>query len=131
MNSEPAAPTKADALVSADSPRELAARLKLLRKQRRDDEREADLLPQLLRAIALVRRDRDAGVSQTLRAHRAHLERMWTDAEDLIVTSLQVALRVELRGADDTDPVVHRARRALRQGQEALRALSDTTAATS
>jgi hypothetical protein len=108
-----------------ENPRVLTARLHELQLQRRDHEREANQLPQLLRGIAVTRRDRDAGVSQPLRAHRAHLERVWAGAEDLIVAAVRVAVRLELRGGDDTDPVVRRARRALKQSQDALRALSD------
>jgi hypothetical protein len=100
--------------------------LHVLRQQRDDDERVAAELTPLLRAIAITRRDRDAGVSHELRAHRARLERVWADAEELIFTGMRVALRVHLRGGDDTDPVVHRARRVIEQSYGALRALAET-----
>ena len=104
--------------------RALSAELESLQQQRRQHEREAEQLRQLLRGIALVRRDRDAGVSQPLRAHRAHLEHVWASAEELITASLRVAVRLELLDGDDSDPIVRRARRALRQGKDALQALS-------
>jgi hypothetical protein len=115
----------------ADDPKILTARLQDMRSQRIHAEREANQLPQVLRGIALTRRERDAGVSQQLRTHRAHLERVFADAEDLIVTTLRVALRTQLRGGDDSDPVVYRAHRAIDTSQAALRALSDGLEATS
>jgi hypothetical protein len=110
---------------NADTAAVLTTQLRALRAQRLADEREGEHLPALLRAIALTRRDRDSGASQQLRAHRAHLERIWADAEDLIVTGMRVALRVHLRGGGDTDPVVRRARQVIEQSQKALLELSE------
>jgi hypothetical protein len=103
----------------------LRTQLEVISRQRVADEDEANRLPQLMRAILLNGRDRDAGVNQQLRGHRAHLERICADAEELVIASMQTAVRIHLHGGGDDDPVVQEARRALRHGQAALRRLSD------
>jgi len=98
----------------------LAARLGDIRRQRLADEAEANQLPQLLRAIALARRDRDGGVSRRLRDHRDQLERFMTDAEDLIVSSIRANVIILARQLDEADPIVHQARRAAQRGRDAV-----------
>jgi hypothetical protein len=104
---------------------ELAARLKDLRVQRLDDEAEAAQLPTLLRAILLSRRDCDAGSGPLLAEHRAHLERIWSDLEDLVTATPRVAVRTHLHRADAADPLVRRARRAIEGSQAALREFAE------
>lgn len=104
---------------------ELSVRLKQLRAQRLDDEAQAAQLPTLLRAIALSRRDRDAGSSPMLSNHRAALERMWSDVEELVSVTAQIAVRLHLHGGDETDPLVRRARRAIEQSKAALREFAE------
>jgi hypothetical protein len=104
---------------------ELAARLKDLRAQRLDDEAEAAQLPTLLRAILLSRQDRDAGSSPTLSEHRAHLERIWSDLEDLVATTARVAVRMHLHDADAADPLLRRAQRAIEHSRVALREFAE------
>jgi hypothetical protein len=104
---------------------DMAARLKQLRGQRLDDEAEAAQLPTLLRAILLSRQDRDAGCSPTLLEHRAHLERIWSDVEDLVTATARVAIRMHLHGADAADPLGRRARRAIERSQAALREFAE------
>lgn len=108
-----------------DDPRLLTARLQTIRRQRIADEREADQLPQLLRAIALVRRDRDAGTNRQMLRHRAQLERLWADVEDLVITIARVAVRTQLRDVQPGDPLVHDARQALRRAQHAIQILGE------
>ena len=110
---------------SQDDPRVLTARLQTIRRQRIADEREADQLPQLLRAITLVRRDRDAGTNRQMLRHRAQLERLWADVEDLVITIARVAVRTQLRDAEPGDPVVHDAKQALQRAQQAIQILGD------
>jgi len=108
-----------------DDARALTARLQTIRRQRIADEREADQLPQLLRAITLVRRDRDAGTNRQMLRHRAQLERLWADVEDLVITIARVAVRTQLRDAEPGDPVVHDARQALQRAQDAIQILGE------
>ncbi|GAB1692739.1 hypothetical protein [Krasilnikovia sp. M28-CT-15] len=109
---------------------QLRTELAQLRRQRIVDEREGARLDGLLRAIAAVRSDRDAGVSPRMRDQRDYLERVWADAEDVLMLALRVQLRIAQRGGDDRDPAVHRARRACAQANQALEHLSDAMGGT-
>jgi hypothetical protein len=108
-----------------DGQARLRDELAQLRRQRIIDEREGARLDGLLRAIAAVRSDRDAGVSPRMRAQRDYLERVWADAEDVLVMALRVLLHIERRGGDSTDPAAHRARRACEQANQALEDLHE------
>ncbi|MGC1215565.1 MAG: hypothetical protein WA890_30455 [Micromonospora sp.] len=103
----------------------LSARLTELRARRLDDETRAAQLPTLLRAIALSLRDRDTGSSPRLSDHRAALERIWAEVEDLVVATARVAVRVHLHTVDPDDPLVPRARRAITHSQAALREFAE------
>ena len=96
-----------------------------MRARRLDDEAEAAQLPLLLRAILVSRRDRDAGSSATLSEHRAYLERIWSDLEDLVATTARVAVRMHLHGTDPADPLARQARRAIEHSQAALREFAE------
>jgi hypothetical protein len=106
---------------------QVKARLRAVREQRKGGEHEAAQLPSLLRAIALVRRDRDAGASRVLLAQRAELERVHTEVEDLIFAVVRTAIRAYVRGDSGEDPVVRRAHRAIDSALQALRLLTYET----
>jgi hypothetical protein len=114
-----------DGFGGTQTPAELRERLQGLRAQRLQAESEAAQLLTVLRAIALNRRARDAGSSPMLSEHRAHLERIVTEVEELVSTTTRIAVRLHLHGGDDTDPLVRRARRAIEQSQSALHAFSE------
>jgi hypothetical protein len=109
---------------AAEERERLASSLAAIRQQRRADEAQGNELPQLLRAIARARRDRDSGMSYRLRAHRDHLEKVFTDAEDLIFSVIEVKLFIHIRGLEPGDPLVHEARKAVRRGQDAIHQLN-------
>jgi hypothetical protein len=98
----------------------LAARLKVLRAQRLDDEAEAAQLPTLLRAVLVTRRDRDAGCSPVLAQYRVQLERIWSDLEDLVSATARIAVRSHLHETDAADPLLRRVARAIEHSQTAL-----------
>jgi hypothetical protein len=106
---------------SPDEAAAMRADLLALREQRRTDEDEAAKLPSLLSGIALTRRERDACSSPALRAHRAQLERVCAEAEELIFVTVQTAIWAHLRGDDGHDPVVAQAHRAIDSSVQALR----------
>jgi hypothetical protein len=115
---EPKTPDDVDETV------ELSARLRTLHEQRLVDEREAAMLPSLLRAIASTRRDCDGKTSRKLRAHREQLERVWAETEDLLVTAARTALQAQQRGGNADDPLIRRAQRAIDASVQAVRQLS-------
>lgn len=87
-------------------------------------EHEAAQLSSLLRAIALVCRDRDGSSSPALRAQRARLEQVCSEMEDLIFETVKTAVRVHLRGDNgQQDSVVRRAHRVLDSSVQAIRLL--------
>lgn len=98
----------------------LTARLAEVQRERHDAETVADELPQLLRAILLARRDRDAGMSPRLRERRAYLERVLADAEELLVALAEISVMTFARNLNEADPVVREARVAFQAGQEAV-----------
>ncbi|MEU7906331.1 hypothetical protein [Actinoplanes sp. NPDC049118] len=102
----------------ADTPTLLRAELAQLRRQRIADEREGARFDGLLRAIAAVRSDRDAGLSPRMCEQRDYLERVWADAEDVLMMALRVLLHTERLGGDD--PAIARARRACEQANQAF-----------
>ena len=104
--------------------RRLATQLAELRRQRHTDEAEASRLTPLLRAILLARRDRDGCMSPRVRAHRAHMERVFADAEDLVFSVVQMNVLLHARGLDDADPIVHEARRVMSRASQAVDELS-------
>jgi hypothetical protein len=104
---------------------ELAARLKVLRAQRLDDEAEAAQLPTLLRAVLVTRRDRDVGCSPTLAEYREQLERIWSDVEDLVCATARIAVRTHLHRAHAADPLLGRVGRAIGHSQAALREFAE------
>lgn len=110
---------------SEETVAQLTARLKNLRTQRLRDEAEAAQLDTVLRAVLLSRCDRDGGSSPTLAEHRAHLERIWAELEQLMSTTARVAVRLHLRDSDPDDPLARRAQRAIRQSQQALAAFAE------
>jgi hypothetical protein len=98
----------------------LAARLRVIQQQRLADEVQGNELPQLCRAIVRARRDRDSGMSQRVRAHRDHLERVFADAENLVFTVMEVNLFIHVRGFEAGDPLVREARKAIRRASDAV-----------
>jgi hypothetical protein len=109
---------------AGDERERLAMRLDAVRKQRIADEAQGGQLPQLLRAIVRARRDRDSGLNRRLRAHRDHLERVMSDAEDLVFTVIEVNLFIHARGLQPSDPLVHEARKAVRRAGDAIEKLN-------
>jgi hypothetical protein len=107
-----------------DSVAELSARLKDLRTERVAHEGEAGQLPTLLRAIIACRRNRDAGSSSLLAEHRASLEDLWSDVEQLLVDTARIAIWLHLHDSVEADPVGRRALRAIGQTQTALQELA-------
>ena len=97
----------------------LTERLRVLRTGRIAGDREGDRLTSVMRAIVLTRRNRDGGVSKHVSDCRAQVERVWAEAEDLVMMAAEVALLLHLRGAVD-DALAGRGRRAIEQSQDAL-----------
>lgn len=117
--------TPQPAVTGEETAAKLTARLTELRTQRLHDEAEAAQLDTVLRAILISRCDRDAGSSPTSAEHRAHLERIWADLEQLMTVAARMAVLLHLRAADSEDPLTRRAQRAIQQSQAALAAFAE------
>jgi len=59
-------------------------------------------------------------MSQRLRAHRDHLERVYADAEDLVFAVIEVNLLIHVREFEPDDPLTREARKAVRRGHDAI-----------
>ena len=98
--------------------------------QRRADriqaEHDGEPLHVLQEAVALVRRDRDAGTSTTLRRHRALFEHLLGDVDDLVTLLARVSIRLGVSGMPTDAPQRHS---GLTAGQTGLTALLDLATA--
>ncbi|SDM83093.1 hypothetical protein [Allokutzneria albata] len=106
--------------------RELNAQLQALRKQRVSDDREGDQREVYLRGIALIRHDRDAGVSPGTQSCRTSVEQAMAVAEELTVAACRLWTRVQVAGLGEADPRTHAAKRAVEEAfRDAISAFSE------
>ena len=96
------------------------------RTRRLQLEHDGAALPVLARAVALVRRDRDAGTSQTLRRERALFEQLLGDVDELASLLARVSVRLSVLGLPADAPQL---RAGLTAGQAGLAALAELAAA--
>jgi hypothetical protein len=89
-------------------------------------ERDGEALEVLGRAIALVRRGRDAGTSGTLRGERALFEQLLGDVDELVSLLARVSVRLGVLGLPADAPQL---RAGLTAGEAGLAALVELAAA--
>jgi hypothetical protein len=89
-------------------------------------DRDGEALQVLGRAIALVRRDRDAGTSETLRRERALFEQLLGDVDELVSLLARVSVRLGVLGVPADAPQL---RAGLTAGEAGLAALAELAAA--
>ncbi len=115
--------------VGTSAPGQLEALRQVLAQRRTDRlraEQDGEALEVLGRAIALVRRDRDAGTSVTLRRERALFEQLLGDVDDLVSLLARVSVRLGVLGQPADAPQL---RSGLSAGEAGLAALVELATA--
>lgn len=115
-----------DTIADAEQVERLRGALAARRAERVQAERVARPLETVHRAIAVVRRDRDAGTSVTLRRDRALFEQLLGDVDDLVTLLARISVRL---GTLDLPPDAPPVRSGFTVGQAGLAALVDLAAA--
>jgi hypothetical protein len=127
LHSDPHLTPQPSAVTAEDRARELQRlheQLAECRREREQAERDAGAEVMLLRGIAAVRRDRDAGTSATLRRDRVVFERLLGDIDELVVLAARTSVRLAVYGLPADHPHVQSGIAAGNAGLDAAAALA-------